>query len=73
MTDLSTQRIHDAEEHQKSYEGIMGASIRIALPVAMGLAMFFTQLVMGNGIFALVAGIGTAVFVHIIVKLFFSH
>jgi len=73
MTDLASQRLADAEEHKKSYEDIMGASVRIALPFTMGLTMFFTQLVMGNGIFALVAGIVTAVIVHIVVRLFFTH
>jgi hypothetical protein len=73
MTDDTIQRVEDAEEHRRSYAGIMRASTEIGVPFALGLTMFFTQLVLGNGIFALVAGIATYVVIYFIVKLFFSH
>lgn len=74
MTDETQQRLQDAEEHRKDYEGIMGASIEVGVPFAMGITMFFTQLVMANGVlFGVLAAIATYVFVYLIVKTFFSH
>ena len=74
MTDETTQRAADAEEHRKSYEAIMRASSEIGVPFALALAMFFTNLVLANGIWlSLLAGIVTYVFVYFVVKTFFSH
>lgn len=72
--DLAMQRLKDAEEHRKSYQAIMKASAEIGVPFALALTMFFTNLVMANGIWlSLTAGVVTYIFVFIIVKLFFSH
>ena len=74
MTDETAQRLQDAEEHRRSYEGVMKASAEIGVPFAMALTMFFTNLVLANGFwFSLFAGVATYIFVHIVVKLFFSH
>ena len=74
MTDETLQRAQDAEEHRKSYEAIMKASAEIGVPFALALTMFFTSLVMANGIWvSLFAGIVTYVFVFFVVKTFFSH
>ncbi len=74
MTDEAVQRLQDAEEHRRSYQGIMKASSEVGVPMALALAMFFTNLVMAHGILlSIFAGVVTYVFVHIVVKLFFSH
>ena len=74
MTDEIVQRTQDAEEHRKSYQGIMKASAEIGVPFSLALAMFFTNLVMANGIWvALFAGVVTYVFVYFVVRTFFSH
>jgi len=74
MTDEAVQRIQDAEEHRRSYEAIMKASAEIGVPFALALATFFTSLTMANGIWlSLFAGVATYVFVHFVVKTFFSH
>ncbi len=48
--DETKQRAADAEEHRKIYKGIMKASTEVGVPLCMALAMFFTQLVLANGI-----------------------
>ena len=53
--DEAKQRTADAEEHRKIYNGIMKASTEVGVPLCMGLAIFFTQLVLANGI-----GVGMA-------------
>lgn len=74
MTDEAMQRAQDAEEHRRSYQAIMRAASEIGVPFSLGLTMFFTQLVLANGIWlALFAGVATYVFIHIVVKVFFSH
>ena len=74
MTDEAIQRVQDAEEHKKSYDGIMKASTEIGVPFCLGLTMFFTSLVMANGLLlSTVLGVVVYVFAHVIVKLFFSH
>jgi hypothetical protein len=74
MSDEAMQRAKDAEEHRRSYDGIMTASTEIGVPFAMALAVFFTSLVMANGIWlSLFAGVATYVFAHLVVKTFFSH
>ncbi len=74
MSDEAIQRLKDAEEHQRSYDGIMTASTEIGVPFAMALTVFFTSLVMANGIWlSLFASVATYVFAHLVVKNFFSH
>ena len=74
MTDEAVQRVHDAEEHKKSYEAIMGAATEIGVPFSLALAMFFTGLVTRTGVLtAILLGVVVYVFSHIIVKVFFSH
>ncbi len=74
MTDDSIQRVRDSEEHQKSYDAIMGAATEIGVPFSMALAMFFTGLVTRTGVLmAIVLGVVVYIFSHIVVKLFFSH
>ncbi len=74
MTDDAIQRSEDAEEHLKSYKAIMKAGSEIGVPFSLALTMFFTSLVMANGIWlSLLLGVITYVFVHFVVKAFFSH
>lgn len=74
MTDDSVERIHDAEEHKKSYDAIMGAATEVGVPAALGLTMMFTSLVMANGVFlSIILGVAVYIFSHIVVKMFFSH
>ena len=74
MTDETLQRAQDAEEHRRTYEAVMKASAEFGVPISLALTMFFTNLVMANGVVtAIVAGVAVYVFVYIIVKLFFSH
>jgi hypothetical protein len=74
MADDAAQRLMDAEEHRRSYVGIMKATGEVAVPLCLGLGAFFTNLVMRNGIgVALVAGILTYLHVFFVVKTFFSH
>lgn len=70
--DDSTKRHQDAEEHRKIYEGIMKNSAQVGVPLTMGLAMFFTQLVMGNGWWAPLWFAATYLFVWWVAKTFFS-
>jgi len=72
--DDTAQRVADAEEHRKIYKGIMRASAQVGVPFSMGLAMFFTQLVMANGIgVAALSFIVVYVLVWWVAKTFFMH
>ncbi|MCB2098865.1 MAG: hypothetical protein AB7F91_11365 [Parvularculaceae bacterium] len=72
--DETAQRTADAEEHRKIYQGIMKASAEIGVPFCMGLAMFFTQLVMANGLgVACLSFIVVYVLAWWVAKTFFSH
>ena len=72
--DEATQRAADAEEHRKAYKGIMKFSAEVGVPLCMGLAMFFTQLVMAHGIgVAVLSLIGVYLFVGWVVRTFFTH
>ena len=74
MTDEAVQRAHDAEEHKKSYDAIMGAATAVGVPLSMALAMFFTGLVTRSGVLtAILMAVVVYVVAHIIVKVFFSH
>ena len=73
MTDEAMQRVQDAEEHRKSYDGIMKACTEIGVPLSMALTMFFTGLVMRSGVLtSLLLAVVVYVFAHLVVKLFFS-
>ncbi|NWG93178.1 MAG: hypothetical protein HXY21_11840 [Parvularculaceae bacterium] len=71
--DEAKQRAQDAEEHVRSYKGIMTAATHIGVPFCMALATFFTVLTMRGGIgaaaFSLVA---VYILAWWIVKTFFS-
>ncbi len=74
MTDEAVERAHDAEEHKKSYDAIMGAATEIGVPFSLALTMFFTGLAARSGVLmAILLGVVVYVFAHVIVKLFFSH
>lgn len=74
MTEDAMQLSKDAEEHRKSYQAIMKASAEIGVPFALALTMFFTSLVLANGVWlSLFAGVGVYIFVYFVVKTFFSH
>lgn len=74
MTDDTAQQLRDEEEHRKSYNAIMKASGEIGVPFCLALTVFFTNLVMANGIWlALFAGVITYVFAFFVVRIFFSH
>lgn len=74
MADETAQRLADAEEHRRSYKAIMKVSGEIGVPGALGLAVFFTNLVMANGVgIAFLAGVITYIFVYFVVRTFFSH
>lgn len=73
MTDETLQRAQDAEEHRKAYEAVMKFGAEFGVPFSLALTMFFTSLVMANGIWiSLFAGIAVHVFVFLVVKFFFS-
>ena len=72
--DEAKQRTADAEEHRKIYKGIMKSSTEVGVPLCMGLAMFFTQLVMSNGIgVALISFVAVYLLVWWVVRTFFTH
>lgn len=74
MSDNSAQRLEDAEENRKAYEAVMKVGAEFGVPFALALTMFFTNLVMANGVvMAFFAGAITYVAVYVIVKMFFSH
>lgn len=74
MAEDNAQRAHDAEARRKTYARIMKAAGEIGVPVTLGLAAFFTNLAMRNGLgVALVAFIVTYLLVWFIVRTFFSH
>ncbi|MEO0696779.1 MAG: hypothetical protein AAFY84_11840 [Pseudomonadota bacterium] len=74
MADDLTQRAIDAEENQKTYQSVMRVSAEIGVPFSLALTMFFTNLVLANGVgAALIAAIVVYVFVFFVVKAFFSH
>lgn len=74
MTDNAMQSAADAEQNRKTYQAVMKFSAEIGTPGCLALGMFFTQLVMANGIgTAFVTGALVFVAVLIVSKLFFSH
>lgn len=74
MADETAQRLADAEEHRRSYKAIMKVSGEVGVPAALALTVFFTNLVMANGVLiALVGGVITYLFVFFVVRTFFSH
>ena len=74
MADNAMQSAADSEQNRKTYQAVMKFSAQVGTPFCLGLAMFFTQLVMANGLgVALLSGIVVYVAVFVVVKLFFSH
>lgn len=74
MAEEQVQRAMDADEHRKTYSSVMRASAEVGVPFSLALTMFFTNLVLANGIgVALVAAVVTYLAVFMIVKAFFSH
>lgn len=71
--DDAKQRAQDAEEHVRSYKGIMKASTHVGVPLCMALGTFFTVLTMRGGIgVAFIAFVGVYLLVAWVVKTFFS-
>lgn len=74
MAEDTAKNRQDAEQHRKTYVRIMKGAGEFGLPAIMGLAVFFTNLVMKNGFpIAIVAFIFTYLLVWFIVRTFFSH
>ena len=74
MADEAAQRTSDAEQHRRTYKAIMKASGEVGVPLSLALTMFFTNLVLANGVpTAFLAGVLTYVGVLFVVKMFFSH
>ena len=72
--DEAAQRRLDAEGNRRTYEAVMRASSEIGVPFVVALTMFFTNLVMANGVgVALAVAVVTYFFVFFVVKAFFSH
>ena len=74
MIDDTAQRALDAEANKRTYEGVMRASGEIGVPFCLALTVFFTNLVMANGVgIAIFAALITYIAVFFVVKAFFSH
>ena len=74
MAENAMQRAVDAEQNKRTYDGVMRFSAEFGVPFCLALAMFFTQLVLANGIgTAFIAGLVVHVLSFVVVKLFFSH
>lgn len=72
--DEAKQRAADAEEHRRIYQGIMKKSAEIGVPFSLALTMFFTQLVLANGMFvAILSFVGVYLFVWWVSRTFFTH
>lgn len=74
MAENIIQRHQDAEEHLRTYKSIMKAMGEVGVPFALALTVFFTNLVLANGLWlSLFASVLTYLAVFWIVRLFFSH
>jgi len=74
MADDAGQKLLDAEEHRKTYVAIMKTTGLVAVPFLLGLGVFFTNLVMRNGVgVALVGGVFTYFLAFFVVRTFFAH
>ena len=74
MNEKSSTDILDPSEQRETYHAVMRASAEIGVPFCLALTMFFTNLVLANGVVAaLVMAIITYLFVFFVVKAFFSH
>ncbi|MDZ7627676.1 MAG: hypothetical protein U5J99_04605 [Parvularculaceae bacterium] len=71
--DDAKQQMADAEQHRRIYDGIMKNAAQVGVPLTMALAMFFTQLVMGNGFWSVPWFFATYLLVWWVAKTFFSH
>ncbi|MEL7488844.1 MAG: hypothetical protein AAGJ87_16730 [Pseudomonadota bacterium] len=73
MAEKMSGDILDPKEQQQSYNAVMKFGAEVGVPFSLGLTMFFTQLVMGNGWWAVPWFIIVYLAVWFIVKTFFSH
>lgn len=72
--DEAAKRAEDADEHRKAYQGIMKFSAEVGVPFSMALTMFFTQLVLANGLgVAFISFVAVYLFIWWIVRTFFTH
>lgn len=73
-TDEAKQHTADAEERRKIYKGIMKGATEVGVPLCLGLAMFFTQLVMASGLgVAFISFVVVYLFSWWVVRTFFTH
>ena len=63
----------DIDAQKSTYEGVMHFSARWGVPLALGLAAFFTSLLLGAGLGAFGVFALVVIVVHVIVRAFFSH
>jgi len=74
MAEEMAQDRMDPNEQRRTYKSVMRISSEIGVPFVLALTMFFTNLVMRNGLgIAILAAAVTYLFVYFIVKTFFSH
>lgn len=74
MSDHVAEHSADAAAHQDTYKSVMRFATEFGVPFAIALTMFFTNLVMANGLpVAIAAAVVTHFFVFFVVKAFFSH
>ena len=74
MPEETLQRQADAEDNRRTYQQIMRASGEVGVPFSLALTVFFTNLVLANGVpLAILGAIITYLAVFFIVRTFFSH
>lgn len=70
----ATQSSLDSAENQQTYGAVMKVGAEFGVPFCLALTMFFTNLVMANGVIAaFVTAVVTYLFSFFVVKAFFSH
>ncbi|MEM9705413.1 MAG: hypothetical protein AAF850_04980 [Pseudomonadota bacterium] len=74
MANENNENTLDAEQNRQTYDAVMRVAGSIGVPFSLALTMFFTNLVLANGIgLSIVAAVITYLAVFFIVKAFFSH
>lgn len=64
----------DASMQQSTYHGVMTWSSRVGVPGCLAASMFFSSLLVQSGVFvATILAVVTFLFVHFVVRTFFSH
>lgn len=72
--DNMTSSNNDSEMNKNTYDAIMGFGTKHGVSLAAALAVFFTSLVMANGLIgSFLAAVVVYIFSFVIVKSFFSH